>query len=133
MEHAKLVRLFPRAVRLNANARHRKPRFGHKAKVIDLYLKTLYIQREPLNVATAKRLGQRLHVPLDNIVLKSVWKDFSQQLETINVVKSDLSLSKLSEKHYQAVQKIIATRAKEAGTIPILYDDRYTEGSEQNR
>ena len=79
-EHAKLVRLFPRTIHLNANAKHRKPSFGHKAKVIDLYLKTLYCQREPLNAATAKRLGQRLHVPLDNIVLKSVWDEFRSQL-----------------------------------------------------
>jgi hypothetical protein len=133
MEHVKLLRLFPRAIRLNANTGHRKPSFGHKAKVIDLYLKTLYIQREPFDAATARRLGQRLHVPLDNIVLKSVWKDFGQQLKTMGVAKSDLSLSKLSPRHYQLVQKTIASHAKKAGTIAILYDDRYTVGSQQNR
>ncbi len=76
-EHAELVDLFPSGIHLNANSKHRKPGFGHKAKVIDLYLKTLYCQREPLNAAAAKRLGQGLHVPLDNIVLESVWREFS--------------------------------------------------------
>jgi len=133
MEHAKLLRQFPRAIRLNANTRYRKPSFGHKAKVIDLYLKILFIQREPLDAATAKRLGKRLHVPLDNIVLKSVWKDFSQQLEATGVAKRDLSLSKLSKKHYRTIQETIASHAKQAGTVAILYDDRYTVGSEQNR
>jgi hypothetical protein len=142
-EHAELVNLFPSGIHLNANSKHRKPGFGHKAKVIDLYLKTLYCQREPLNAAAAKRLGQRLHVPLDNIVLESVWSEFSHkpegrkravlQLDGKDVAKSDLSLAKLSEEHYLAVQRLLASHAKKAGTIAILYDDRYTEGSEQAR
>ena len=133
--------LFPR-IRLNANS-NKKLGFGHKAKVIDLYLKTLYCQREPLNAAAAKRLGQRLHVPLDNIVLKSIWREFSHtpagrrravlQLDGKDVAKSDLSLAKLRKKHYQAIQELLADHAKMAGTIAILYDDRWAVGSEQAR
>jgi hypothetical protein len=133
-EHAKLVHQFPPTIRLNANT-NKKPGYAHKAKVIDLYLKTLYSHREPLNAAIAKpkRLGQRLHVPLDCIVLKSVWREFSHQLDEKGVAKRFLALSKLGKKHYHAVQEILAHHAKQAGTIAILYDVRWAVGSEQAR
>lgn len=130
-EHATLVRQFPATIRLSAKS-NKMPRFGHKAKVIDLYLKTLYCQREPLSAVAAKRLGQRLHVPLDRFVLEAVWKDFGQQLWN-DAKRGHFNLAKLNGKRYHAIQKLLADRAKKAGTIAILYDDLYVVGSEQAR
>jgi hypothetical protein len=141
-EHANVLKQFPGTIRLNKNS-NKELGYGHKAKVIDLYLKTLYCQREPLTASAAKRLGRRLHVPLDNIVLDSFWIDFSRilsnrkravlELDGERVVKSDLCLSELNEGHYHAIQKVLRDQAGKAGTIAILYDDRYVKGSEQSR
>lgn len=121
-QHQAAIRKFPSNVRLNANAGRAKPHFAQKAKVIDLYLKALCFEREPLSEIGAKKLRNLLHVPLDNIVLRRVWDHFGGDLRS---VKRLPSLSSLTRKQYSEIQEFLACRAKEESVPAILYDDLF--------
>jgi hypothetical protein len=126
-QHLKVIRAFPQAI----HTRGKKPRFGQKAKILDLYLKVLSSEREPLRVALAGRLRSRLHVPLDNIVLKWVWQHFGAELKHSRIRRCDLVLSKLSEENYRTIQKLLRRKASKAGAYPILYDDLWAWDEEE--
>jgi hypothetical protein len=129
--HASLLRRFPSAVRLSRS--HKKPKFGHKAKVIDLYFKTLCLQREALNESAATKLQRKVHVPLDNIVLGWVWEHFKDDLSTKGLEKGNMKLSSLNKDSYQIIQDTLARCAKLCGVPAIWYDDLWLSRPKSGR
>lgn len=113
---------FPRTVRLRNG---RPPRFGHKAKLINLYLKTLTLSNELFDQRTARRLQGLLHVPLDSIILRCVWEDFRRAIGVAGLRKAQLQLPAVTRRVYDQIQAILRAEAKKDGVPAVWYDDHW--------
>ena len=107
-----------------------RPRFGHAVKVLNLYVKHYGFCLAALGARQAKRAERLLghaHVPLDRIVLKSIWCDFRDLLEADDIRKIP-RLNKMSPEEYRSIQLILREQARKERVPAILYDFRWSEG-----
>jgi len=103
----------------------RKPSYGQKAKIVNLYMKTLGLSNEFFEGTAARRLRPLLHVPLDSIILRRVTQDFGKQLFAASIGRRDLRLSKLDRQTYRSVQTILRAEAAKKRVPAIWYDDHW--------
>jgi hypothetical protein len=96
-------------------------RFGHAAKLMNLYVKELLSRREVLAARDFRQLWKHAHVPLDRIVFDSFRCDFPECAHEIGLAKHP-SIKSLSERQYDEIQDLIRTAARREGLPAIAYD-----------
>jgi hypothetical protein len=117
------IRKFPRKIRRSKG----KVTYGHKAKVLDVFLKELVERRHGLPAAQARNIEQWLHVPIDSLVHEYFWdrnKGFCRVVkkECEALTERNTRLAVLEKNEYKCLQEFLRKQARAAHTEPIWLD-----------
>ena len=99
--------------------------YGHKAKVVNLCLKTLVFTNGALPLIQSRRLEKWLHVPIDSRVHGWLWDKLGRELSSYRqgrFTRKNTQLKELNRRCYWELQSFLCARAMGGGFLPIWID-----------
>ncbi len=114
--HKKWMSEFMNNIKTNKNL---KCSYGQAQKAINVFLKLFVDWANLPDDNTAKKILPFLHVPLDSILMKTVSKNYVQEIKPLQTSNQSFSLSKVNEDTYTKWQNFFREKYPEK---PLLFD-----------